>query len=334
VASASDSFKLDRIDNQLLHALVIDGRAPYSLLAEVIGTSEQTIARRYHRLHEAGAVRVLVLPASFDQGLEWIVRIGVRPGAAARLAAVLAERDDVSWVRITSGGAEIVCISRPSSLEERDALLLERLARTNLVTTVVAHAILKLFAGGAMGDWSAFDDPLDQSQTAAIRAVVPEPASTPTTATRREDAPLFAALRADGRAGYSELAAATRTSPGRVRRRLEALLSSGQAYLHTDVANELLGFPTAASLWLSVAPGELEDVGARLAALEQSTFVATVTGPANVAASVVCRNANELYGLLTDEIGALGAIQSAELSPVIRRVKQAGTVLHGPRLRL
>jgi DNA-binding Lrp family transcriptional regulator len=75
-------------------------------------------------------------------------------------------------------------------------------------------------------------------------------------------------------------------------------------------------------------------VGTRLAALEQTTFVAAVSGPANLAASVVCRSATELYGLLTDEIGAIDSIRSAEISPVIRRVKQAGTVLHGTRLRL
>jgi DNA-binding Lrp family transcriptional regulator len=334
VPITSDSFKLDRVDNQLLHGLMIDGRAPFSLLAQVIGTSEQTVARRYGRLHEAGAVRVLVLPAAKDEGLDWIVRIGVRPGAAARLAGALAARNDVSWVRIMAGGAEILCISRPSSLEERDALLLERLARTNLVTTVSAHAIMKLFAGGGIADWSAFDDPLDGSQVAALRSTAPAPESDGVTGGRPEDTALFAALREDGRAGYAELATVAQISPARVRRRLDTLLASGQAYVHTDVATELLGFPTAASLWLSVAPSELELVGAQLAALQQTTFVAAVSGPANLAASLVCRSAPELYRLLTNDIGAIGSIRSAEVSPVIRRVKQAGTVLHGTRLRL
>jgi DNA-binding Lrp family transcriptional regulator len=328
----SDSFTLDRIDNQLLHALLVDGRAPFSLLADVIGTSEQTVARRYRRLHEGGAVRVLVLPAAFDQDLDWIVRIGVRPGSAARLAAALAAREDVSWVRITSGGAEIVCITRPSSLEERDALLLERLARTNIVTTVAAHAIMKLFAGGGINDWSGFGNPLDPAQITALKS--PATSAEPSTDTRPEDAALLAALREDGRAGYAQLAAAAEISPARARRRLDALIATGRAYVHTDVATELLGFPTAASLWLSVAPGELERVGARLGALEQTTFVAAVTGPANLTASVVCSSATELYGLLTDQIGAIESIRSAEVSPVIRRVKQAGTVLRGTRLRL
>ena len=101
-----------------------------------------------------------------------------------------------------------------------------------------------------------------------------------------------------------------------------------------DAIPSCSAFPTAASLWLSVAPGDLERVGARLAELKQTTFVAAVSGAANLGASVVCRSAAELYGLLTDEIGAIDSIHSAEVSPVIRRVKQAGTVLQGTRLRL
>lgn len=328
---AADSFKLDRVDNQLLHALMIDGRAPFSVLAEVIGVSEQTVARRYRRLHEAGAVRVLVLRRPLDQGLEWMVRIGVRPGAAARLASALAQREDVSWVRIMSGGAELVCISQPSSLEERDALLLERLARTNLVTTVTAHAIMKVFAGTGIGDWSAFEDPLEPAQVERLRSL---PRPDRALDAQPEDAALFGVLREDGRAGYAQLATAAGISPARARRRVEALIGSGDAYVQTDVATELLGFPTGASLWLTVPPGELERVGEQLGALEQTTFVAAVSGPANLTASLVCRSATELYSLLTDEIGAIEPIRSAEVTPVIRRIKQAGTVLHGTRLRI
>jgi DNA-binding Lrp family transcriptional regulator len=339
---AADLLTRDRVDNQLLHALLIDGRASFSLLADVIGVSEQTIARRYRRLQDAGAIRVLVLPAPLDTGLEWMVRIGVRPGAAQKLAAALAGREDVSWVRIAAGGAEIVCISSPSTTEERDALLLERLARTNVVTTVQAHAILKVFAGAGNDHWSGFEDPLDSAQQDALRSAALTrryaPTSTPDRESppdsRPEDEAIFAALREDGRAGFAQLAAAANISPARAARRLTALIESGQAYVHVDIATDLLGFPTAATLWLSVAPAELERVGTRLGALAATTFVAAVTGAVNLTGAVVCHSDAELYSLLTDEIGSIAGVHSAEISPVIRRIKQAGTVLRGARLRL
>ena len=56
-------FPLDAVDRRLLHALGVDGRASFRLIASVIGVSEQTAARRYRRLRDAGVVRVLMLPA-------------------------------------------------------------------------------------------------------------------------------------------------------------------------------------------------------------------------------------------------------------------------------
>lgn len=41
---------LDPLDLKLLHALQIDGRAPFSRIAEVLGVSDQTVARRFRRL--------------------------------------------------------------------------------------------------------------------------------------------------------------------------------------------------------------------------------------------------------------------------------------------
>ncbi|HEV2635121.1 MAG TPA: AsnC family transcriptional regulator [Actinocrinis sp.] len=48
----------DLLDVQLLHALQIDGRAALILIAEVLGVSDQTVARRYQRLRAAGLLRV------------------------------------------------------------------------------------------------------------------------------------------------------------------------------------------------------------------------------------------------------------------------------------
>jgi DNA-binding Lrp family transcriptional regulator len=196
-----------------------------------------------------------------------------------------------------------------------------------------------VFAGGGIGDWSAFADPLDEARTAALRPTAPTlaahaPASDRAGDSRPEDAALFAQLREDGRADYARLAAAAGITSGRARRRLDALIAGGQAYVHTDLAYESLGFPAASNLWLSAAPAELERVGTRLAGLEQTTFVAAVTGAANLVAAIVGRSATEVYDLVTDELGAIESIRSAEVSPLIRRVKQAGTVLHGYRFRL
>jgi DNA-binding Lrp family transcriptional regulator len=336
-ALGPQTITTDRLDRQLIHALIVDGRAPFSRLAAVLDSSEQTVARRYRRLREAGIVRVIVLRAPAGPGLDWFVRIQVRPGSAGRLAEALAQRSDVSWVSITSGGAEVLCVSRPSTSVQRDALLLERLPRTNQVTGLFAHAILHPFSDEADEEWSAFDDPLTTEQEQALRAGKPAGRLIPREATdapSREDEPLLQALYADGRASYAALAATTGWSAARAGRRLEQLRASGHLYVDVEVATESLGFATLAAVWLTVTPSELQTVGHRVARLDQTAYAAAVTGPSNLVASVACRDSEELYRYLTHDIGALDGVTSAEVTPVIRRIKQAGTIMEGPRLAL
>jgi DNA-binding Lrp family transcriptional regulator len=332
--SSAITVTIDRLDRQVLHALRCAPRAPFRRIAEALGSSEQTVARRYRKLREAGVVRVVALPAPAGPALDWFVRIGVRPGVAAPLADAIAKRADVSWVSITAGGAEVVCISRPSSPAQRDALLLERLPRSTYVTSLVSHAILRSFASEDVEEWSGFGDPLEPAQQDAL---VADRSNAPVDVEgdahlEPGDRAMLELLRADGRAGYAQLAAATGSTAARAARRLDALLASGALYLDVDLAVELLGFPTQANLWMTVAPTDLEAVGRRVARLTATAYAAAVSGPANLFASVVCRDTDELYDYLSEEIGAIRAVQSAELSPVLRRVKQATTILQGSRL--
>ena len=57
------------------HALIVDGRGPFARIAAVLGSSEQTVARRYRRLREAGVIRVRGLQGPADAMLDWFVRL-------------------------------------------------------------------------------------------------------------------------------------------------------------------------------------------------------------------------------------------------------------------
>lgn len=342
MASTTGSPSLDRLDRQIIHALMLHGRCPFARIAAVLDSSEQTIARRYRRLHDAGVIHVRGIRAAVEPMHDWYVRVGVRPGAAAALAAALAARDDVFWVTITAGGAEVVCATQPRTpeqREQRDALLLDRLPRATHVTSLTAHAILHRYAGGGVNEWTAFDDPLEPGQITALSEGRPRLDATvagrhraPVAVLEPDDALLAAALHEDGRAGYAQLAAITGWSPSRAARRLDALLASGALYIDVEVATEPLGFSALAMFWLTVAPSGLADAAQRLAAARETAFVAAVSGPANLLAAVACRNTPELYDFLIGEIGALKAVHTVETSPAAHRVKQAGSLMRGRRL--
>jgi DNA-binding Lrp family transcriptional regulator len=323
----------------LIHALLVSPRASFSLLATVLGSSEQTVARRYRRLVEGRIVRVRGLRGPVSDVQDWMVRAQVRAGSAGPVAGALAARDDVSWVAIAAGGAEVYCSTRPRSAAQRDALLLERLPGAAQVTALSAHAILHRYAGSGANAWSAFDDPLEPAQ---VRALVAERGPRPegVLSEPRPDRPplepadeaIAAALHEDGRAGIAALAAASGDSPGRVRRRLDHLFGSGALYVDAEIATSVLGFDVSATLWMAIAPAHLVEAAERMAACPESAFVAAISGAQNLYVSVVCRDTASLYDFITREVGALSAVSSVETVPLARKVKLAGSTLQGELL--
>jgi DNA-binding Lrp family transcriptional regulator len=319
---------IDAMDQRIVHAVQVDGRAPFSRLAAVLGVSEQTVARRWRRLRADGVVRVLGLPAPDGVQPHWFVRVRVQPAAAGAVGDALARRPDVSWVNITSGGAEITFATRPPTERQRDALLLDRLPRTVQVLGLDAFSVLNDWVGGAY-EWTAFDDPLDDEQVAAL-APVTRPGSGPVSP-EPDDAPLLAALAVDGRLSWAELAAVTGWSESRAARRVEALRASGALYFDVEIALELLGRRVEALLWLSVAPADIDRVGEALARAPETAYTAALTGPANLVVAVAARDNRSLYRFVTEQVGQL-PVRSIETSPVLRRVKQAGSRMDGARL--
>ncbi|MCZ2828442.1 AsnC family transcriptional regulator [Modestobacter sp. VKM Ac-2986] len=320
---------IDSIDRQIVHAMQVDGRAPFSRVATVLGVSEQTVARRWRRLRADGVVRVLGLATPDATEPSWHIRVRVQPAAAGAVAEALARRPDVSWVSLTSGGAEITCSTRPRTPRQRDALLLDRLPRTVQVIDLNAFSVLHAYVGGDY-EWTAFEDPLTDEQVAALDQGPARTATTPL-ALDPEDEVLFAALATDGRLSYAELAGVTGWSESRVARRVEALRAAGALYFDLEIANELLGHPVSANLWLGLAPADIAHVGESLAREPETAFAAVVTGPANLMVSVTCRDTAHLYRFLTERVGAL-PVRTLETSTVLRRVKQAGSLMDGPRL--
>lgn len=316
----SEPRQYDALDQQLLRALGVDGRAPFSRIAAVLGVSDQTIARRYRRLRADGEMRVVGVRDIQRLGMDaWMLRLRCAPDAAEPIARSLARRGDTAWIGLTSGGTEVVCGTRPRSLSERDELLLGKLPRTPSIMDIQAHQILHRFYGGPV-DLTGKDSVLTAAQTEALRprrSGHPGPARiTP------EDEPLIAALEADGRATLPELQRATGGTESSVRRRLTRLLESGAVFLDVQFDFTRFGYRTPAMLWITAAPGELGSVGRALAAHPEVVFCAAVGGHCNLTAVVACRGSESVYRYLDEKLGRLPGIRHVECTPVLRQIKQ------------
>ena len=323
---------MDSLDRQLVHALYVDGRAPFSRIAEVLGVSDQTVARRYSRLRQAGTLRVLGrLNARRLGHVEWVIRLQCAPGSSGAIAQALARREDTHWVRLASGGTEVVCNVHADSEVNRDALLLDMLTATRPVTAISSYCVIHTYFGGPTG-WRGAASALSEEQTARL-ASPDGPAAAPGPAERQEpvepeeaDRVLLAELARDGRAGYAALAAATGWHEATVRRRIAALRAGGGLYFDIDIDDRALGYASPALLWITVDPTLLATAGRALAEHPEVSFAAATTGPTNLLASVLCPDVYALYDYLADRIGLLPGIRAVETAPIIRTVKRAGAV--------
>jgi DNA-binding Lrp family transcriptional regulator len=314
---------LDSVDHQLLHALGVNARASFRLIAGVLGVSEQTAARRYRRLRDAGVVRVLMLPSPDPADRGQLVRLEVQPQAVRAVAAVLARRPDVSWLRLMNAGAEILFGVRARTRSERDALLLDQLPRTGRVLRTTVYPVLHHFRTPGEADWAGFPDRLDDHQRRQLHQTVPD---RPPMRPAPTDQPIVDELGVDGRATYARLAQVSGASESSVARRLELLVGSGALYGDVDINPDSLGYPVSATLYLDVIPSRVPEVGALLAAHEQTAFVAAVGGPANVVAAIRCRDVAEVYEYVTAALGRVGGVDRIEVSTVSRTIKHARTI--------
>ncbi|QWF78473.1 Lrp/AsnC family transcriptional regulator [Amycolatopsis sp. CA-230715] len=302
-----------------MHALQIDARAPFSRIANVLGVSTQTVARRYRRLRAEASLRVVGLADPHrTAGERWLVRLTASPHTAQDLAYALARRADTSWVKLCSGGTEIFGIVHASAADGR-ALLLHDIPRATSITAVSAHYLLHSYVGGPTA-WSGRPAVLSQEQQ---RELAPDEDHASTASLSESDSALLAALGEDGRASHTELASATGWSPATVARRLADLRASGAIFFDIDLDGSLFGVTTQALLWMAVAPAHVDAVATALAEHPELAFLAATTGPSNLVAKALCSGPRALHEYLVHRLGAFDEIRSLETAPVLRTLKSA-----------
>ena len=323
---------LDAVDRQIIHILTIEPRASFRTVADVAGISDQTAARRYRRLSETAGLRVLGMVDGSRLGwVDWFVRLQTTPGSADSIAEALARRPDTRWVRLASGGTEIVCTLQARTPEQRDALFLHGLPGSRRVVQISAHSILHNFNPGP---WQGVSQALSTAQLAKLAGLAsparvpaaPQAPLVPQAPLAPQDEPLLAELARDGRASHAALAAAIHWHESTVRRRIDELRRAGLLYFDVDIDDRVFGINVHAMLWLSVEPARLAEAGQAIAAHREIPFAAATTGPTNLVASALFRDTRHLYEYLTGELAGLPGVSSVQTAPIIRTLKRTASV--------
>ena len=325
---------LDQTDRRIAAALLIAPRASWRTLAHCLDLSERTVVRRVGPLYADGTLRATVVrnPVRFPSLIPLALRVRCRPNRVRAVAATLARRPDTVWVDVLGGGDEISTILFLDGPEARNGLLLRDLPATAAVASWTSHTLLRVFPTSFA--WGT--DLLSEQETARLHAADPLSAdwlsaspdapgpTNPLADEARMDDPLIEALSANGRAGYTELAARTGLSPITARRRVEALIHGQVVRLATELDLALLDCHAEALLWLTVSPGALEATGEALSRHPRVRFAAATTGPANLLLAVAVTDLSALYAFLTETLGALAGITAVETTPILATAKRTG----------
>ncbi|MGV9859792.1 AsnC family transcriptional regulator [Gordonia sp. NPDC003425] len=332
--SALNSAVLDAVDTQIARAVQISPRVSFREIADVLGIAEQTVARRYRRMRRDGLLRVTMATDPRALGnTAWLVRVRCRPEGADAIASALAARDDVSWVSIYGAGWEVVFNLRSADDASGSELLTRTLPKAAPVLDVTPAAVLHTFAGGTATDWDGWRGNLTPAQAEALVATrIPRDDGPPRQMSLdAADRALLDELTRDGRTPYSTLARTLGSTPGRITRRVEQLVASGMVYFDVDLAAAAIGLQSTA-LWLTVEPRHLTTVGDVLASHPDIPFAVAVTGRANISANVMVGDTDDLYRFVTGVLASAPGITSYQLVPLLRRIKNAGSLVAGDRL--
>lgn len=254
------------------------------------------------------------------------------PERIQKLADALVRRPDVSHANVLAGWTDLVCVIRAPLGDTREDLL-QLLPRTNSVSDVTIDLLLHSFGQPASAPWTGYGDTLTDRQAAEILAERTGPVSRaqqclPTA----EDRPIFEALAEDGRTSQPKLAARAGWPVARVARRVAALEACGALLYDVDLLPERLGHRVSAMLWLTVAPRDLHRVGERIAAHRHIAFAGAVSGTKNLVAIAICRDVDDLYRYLSEQLGQIEAILSYEVNIRTQRLKQHGSLVAQGRL--
>ncbi|MFI5797951.1 Lrp/AsnC ligand binding domain-containing protein [Streptomyces sp. NPDC051677] len=317
--------RLNETDGRIAAAMLAAPRASWRTVGRVLGISERTVVRRAAPLFGDGTLRATAVrnPMHFPDLIPLALRIRCKPNRISAVAATLARRPDTIWVDVLGGGDEICTILFLDGSDARNNLLLRDLPATPAVQSWTSHVLLRVFP--AAFDWSG--GLLTEAELASLRPDMPAVPDRPPL--QPVDHQLITALIEDGRAAYTDLARRADTTALTARRRLEALVGGQVLRLATEVDLARLGIRTEALLWITVAPGGLEETGRQLSRHPQVRFASATTGTANLLVAVAAADLDALYHFMSDTIGALEHVSTVEITPILTGVKRTGLVRPG-----
>lgn len=309
-----NQFRLDELDRQIVELLRRDGRRSAASVARSLGVAKQTVAKRLDRLLKRDAIRITARVDPVALGFPLFCSIGVRvkPGAMDRVAEQLAAMDCVAWVGCSTGSFDILADAFLADTDAMFEFLDQRLAEMPDITATREWLVLRSAKYVYLWEDENAAEP-GPGDHESVRGWTTKPGS------ERElvrldglDRAIIQLLRQDGRRPLADIARHVNVTEATASSRVDRLLRTGAMLVIAHVNWPAIGYPVHVNVGVKVTRGHVLDVGSRLAAHPNVSYVGYTTGDFDIIADAFLADGASLLQFLNVDVPAIPAVQSSE----------------------
>ncbi len=280
-------------DLQLVHALQIGPRLPWSVLGEILDAHPTSLADRWHRLEDSGLAWITAHPVGHpDQMALSFHDVQCAPGRRREVAEAIADIPDVFTIEECHRDRDLMltaitphpAVLTASVYPQLDGI--PGLARYETAFCTRLH--------GSGGDWQL--DALSAEQRSALRAAAgPRPKSfAHYVAPPASFGPIVRALGRNARTTAAHIAEETGLHPATARRRLQKVLDSRTLSFRCEVSHRAAGYPVICQWFARLPAGDHDAAAAALATLGALRLCASTTGRTNFTFMMWLRSAADI----------------------------------------
>ncbi|GEK83270.1 Lrp/AsnC family transcriptional regulator [Frigoribacterium faeni] len=323
----------DQLDFQLINAVQISPRISWAQLAGILQVDASTLSRRWQKLVDDRVVWTAVYyhqlrSSPSDDALEIprrtaLVEVICHPGAREAVIETASARREIMSVHCTSGSRDLYLTVMEADLISIDRLVDQLGSTVEGIAATRTHHVRRFFQEGS----SYRVGGLSTAQVGQIAETLPQNPRRAVPTQAYLD--IIDALTDDVRRPVSDVQQRVGKSLASVSRGIDALLTAPWVGWRIDFAYNLLGWETSAMLWLSVSQAEMEKVAAALQLFPQLRMCASVTGEANLVASLWLRSLDELDDIENKLTRVFQGLRIVDRWVVPRVAKRAGHLFDG-----
>jgi DNA-binding Lrp family transcriptional regulator len=319
----NESAPISELDLEIVNALQINPRAEWSRIADALGLSGPTVARRWNALAQQGTAWITPSPGQRYLSAGWsaFIQLSSLPGESESLIQRLCAEPAFGTVSMVTGSHDVFMDCFASSHEELMDIVTGAFPALPGVTHREVVFVTKLYRQAS--EWRS-----GTLEPARARLVSSEAKPAPAGYSPDSlDAALLEELANDGRATWAELGAACSVSPQTARRRVERFLASGYITLRCDASTAANRGLREVTLMLNVPAQFVDEVGRYFAAQTNCRLSAQVLGAQNLVVTLWVRDYLEAQAFERELADRAPGSTVISRQAVVRTYKRLGHIL-------